>query len=213
MEVNVAKTEIVVFGKKQFGRVEDLQGRWRYAGQAVPVKDEFKYLGVILHCTGGVSAAVPALAAAGKRAMWAMLHRISKLDVQSLQQKVSLFNTLVSPILGYCSEVWGPSLMSKAIRSGSMLNDVMQGVQFMFLRSVAGGVRKSTPRMLLLREFAGKPLVRRWLQAAVDSWNRAIQGGEQSLLFQCMSDNWSLRSDMSGSVKLWCTDFVKVLQH
>ena len=100
--------------------------------------------------------------------MWAMLHRISKLDVQSLQQKVSLFNTLVSPILGYCSEVWGPSLMSKAIRSGSLLNDVMQGVQFMFLRSVAGGVRKSTPRMLLLREFACKPLVRGWLQAPVD---------------------------------------------
>ena len=56
MEVNVAKTEIVVFGKKQFDRVEDLQGRWRYSGQPVPVKDELEYLEVILHCTGGCSA-------------------------------------------------------------------------------------------------------------------------------------------------------------
>ena len=83
----------------------------------------------------------------------------------------------------------------------------------MFLRCIAGGVRKSTPRLLLLREFGCKPIVRSWLRASVVLWNRAVGAGEDSLMYQCMFENWSLQSDMRGGVKLWCREFEKVLQH
>lgn len=103
--------------------------------------------------------------------------------------------------------------MCGALRSEGMLGNILQGVQLMFLRCIAGGVRKSTPRLLLLREFACKPLVRSWLRAAAVLWNRAVAGGEHSLLHQCMIENWSLQTDMRGGVKLWCREFEKVLQH
>ena len=126
---------------------------------------------------------------------------------------MSLFDTLVSPILCYCSEVWGPSQMCSALRSDGMLGNILQGVQFMFLRCIAGGVRKSTPRLVLLRASACKPLVRSWLRAATVLWNRTAAGGEHNLMHQCMLENWSLQSDMRGGVKLWCREFKKVLQH
>ena len=213
MEVNVAKTEIVVFGKQRYGRPDSLQGVWQYAGQAVPVSDEFKYLGVVLHCTKGVSAAISTLAASGKRAMWAMLQRIGALRVESLQQKVSLFNNLVSPVLSYCSEVWGPGVLGAANRSEGMLDNPLQRVQFMFLRCISGGVCKATPRLLLLREFGCAPLVRAWIKSVCDLWNRASRAGVDSLLHQCMSDNWAMRADLSSGVKVWCYQWHKVLQH
>ena len=103
--------------------------------------------------------------------------------------------------------------MCGSLRSDGMLGNILQCVQFMFLRCIAGGVRKSTPRLLLLREFASKPLVRSWLRAAGVLWNRAVAAGEDSLMHQCMLENWSMRSDMRGGVKLWCREFEKVLQH
>jgi hypothetical protein len=213
MEVNVAKTEIVVFGRKQFDKLENLQSRWKFAGQPIPVSSEFKYLGVVFHSTRGVSAAVSTLAAAGKRAMWAMLQRIGRLDIQSLKQKVDLFDMLVAPILSYCSEVWAPEVLGAAVRSDGMLDNVLQKVQFLFLRCVAGGVRKATPRKLLLREFGCVPVSRAWVRSMCELWNRMCAAGSGSLLYECLLENWDMRVDMSYGVKVWCQQFVKVLQH
>jgi hypothetical protein len=53
----------------------------------------------------------------------------------------------------------GPTGVAKA------LSNDMQVVQFMFLRMLAGRVRKSTCRQLLLREFGCQPLVSAWFTA------------------------------------------------
>jgi hypothetical protein len=57
--VNVAKTEVVVFRhpKTRTGGA----WYWQYSGQPVPRTTVFKYLGVILHETPGVSVAIDSL--------------------------------------------------------------------------------------------------------------------------------------------------------
>jgi hypothetical protein len=213
MAVNVNKTEIVVFGRRQYDKPENLRGRWQYAGMPVPVSVEFKYLGVVLHCTKGVSAAIPTLAAAGKWAMWAMLQRVGDMQLESLMQKVQLFDAVVAPILNYCSEVWGPGVLAKCFRSDSMLDNELQRVQMLFLRCIAGNIRRSSPRLLLLREFGCNPLVRYWIQYAVDLWNRVCGAGQTSLLHQCMLDDWVNRTDNRYGIKTWACQFCAVLQH
>ena len=93
--------------------------------------------------------------------MWAMRSRCSDHNITGLGLQVHLFNSLVSPILGYCSEVWGPALLhgcgSGPPGVGKALSNDMQVVQLMFLRMLAGRVRKSTCRQLLLREFGCRP--------------------------------------------------------
>jgi hypothetical protein len=75
--------------------------------------EEFRYLGVIFHATKGVSACCNSLTTAGRRAMWSMTNCCAESNLQSLSMQVHLFGALVAPILSYCSEVWGPALLSK----------------------------------------------------------------------------------------------------
>ena len=213
MEVNVAKTEIVIFGRREYDKLDRLQGRWRYNGQPVPVSKEFKYLGVVLHCTKGVAAAVPTLAAAGRRAMWAMLQKVGKLDLQSLHQKVVLFDALVVPILSFCCDVWAPDVLSASLGSLGCLDNELQRVQMLFLRCIAGGVRKSTPRFLLLRELGCSPLVRGWFRSMLGFWNRVASSRPEGLLYQCLVEDLRLHNVVSYGVKSWCHQFCKVLQH
>jgi hypothetical protein len=109
--------------------------------------------------------------------------------------KVDLFDSLVSPILTYCSEVWAPSLLRTCNTPGRCLDNPLQRVQFLFLRRLAGGLRKSTARALLLREFGGKPLVRAWLQACVSMWNRVCGLPQGDVLAAALVDNISLAQE------------------
>ena len=53
LEVNLSKTEAVVFrpASRSFNREE---WQWTYKGAAVPISQEFKYLGIVFHKTQGL---------------------------------------------------------------------------------------------------------------------------------------------------------------
>jgi hypothetical protein len=119
--------------------------------------------------------------------------------------QVHLFNSLVSPILGYCSEVWAPALLHS---SGSgpagvfkALSNDMQLVQFMFLRLLAGRVRKSTCR-LLLREFGCQPLISAWFTACWSLWDRVVSLPPGDWLFLAMQESRDPCSSPDLSVRV-----------
>jgi hypothetical protein len=178
MTVNVDKSVVVVFGSSPLQTMDppiQLRGR-NGVRQPIPQVSEFKYLGVVMHETRGVSACVADLSAAGRRAMWAMLSRCGSFGIGSLSMKVRLFGSLVSPILSYCSEVWAPSVMVGARSATQLLNVAEQSsIQLMFLRLIAGSPRRSTRRELLLREFGCQPLAHHWIVSAVALWNRCVR--------------------------------------
>lgn len=87
------------------------QGGWQYPGQEVPLFSEFWYLGIVFHQTRGMSACVSALQSAGLRVMWGMLQhtmlsRCGTTVIGSVEVQAQLFDALMAPIHGYCSEVW-----------------------------------------------------------------------------------------------------------
>jgi hypothetical protein len=92
--------------------------------------------------------------------------------------------------------VWSPALLHS---SGSgptgvakALSNDMQVVQFMFLRMLAGRVRKSTCRQLLLREFGCQPLVSAWFTACWSLWDRVVSRPPGDWLFLAMQENRDL---------------------
>jgi hypothetical protein len=211
MEVNVSKTEIVAFGKQKYKGAHV----WQYAGAPVKVSEQFKYLGIMLDATKGVSAATGPLRAAGQRAMWGLLSRCKALRVHNLGLKVDLFGSLVAPVLCYGADVWGPAHLAK------QCDDAMHAVQFDFLRLLAGKVRKSTSRHVLLREFGMYPLSRRWLQAVVGLWNVAAQRVPGDVLRLAMDDNWAMAHGTGASLRgrpvatrrkqVWCAEVAEFL--
>jgi hypothetical protein len=209
MHVNVAKCAVVVFGKRRSVLGRDMpQAGLHYAGQPVPCVQEFKYLGIVFHETKGVSACVEALRLAGLRAMWGMLGRCRDMDMASIEVQVQLFDALVAPVLGFCAEVWAPTLLRGASEPVKCLENPLQRVQSLFMRQLGGGLRKSTSRQLMFREFGCQPLVRAWLQAALGLWNRVQQLPEGNLLRVVLSESLALGDGVGVG---WVGDFKSLL--
>jgi len=79
---------------------------WKINDEIVEVVDKFKYLGVTFSYNGSMKHAVDVL---NQQALRAFNHLLSlfyrvKMDVKT---KLTMFDTLVVPILLYCSDVWG----------------------------------------------------------------------------------------------------------
>lgn len=199
---------VVVFGK-QAPRPADLPaGGWVYAGQVVPRLTEFRYLGIVFHQTRGMSVAVSTLRNAGLRAMWGMLGRCGDVGLHSLQVKVNLFDALVAPVLSFGAEIWGPNLLRNCRTPLGCMDNDLHGVQSMFMRQLGGGLRRSTPRQLLLREFGCKPLVRGWIQAMTASWNRMIALPASSLLKVAFTENVEMGAGLPSG---WFSGFSALL--
>lgn len=209
MHVNVAKCAVVVFGRKKPSVARDIPpGGWRYKEQPVPCVQEFRYLGIVFHETKGVSACVDALHAAGLRAMWGMLGRCADIEVASLEIQVQLFDALVAPVLGFCADVWAPTLLRGAVTPKDFLDNALQRVQALFMRRLGGGLRRSTSRMLMFREFGCRPLVRGWLQGVIGLWNRMQSLPESNLLRAVLSESLTLGGEVGVS---WLSDFTALL--
>jgi hypothetical protein len=102
------------------------------------------------------------------------------LDIRSLEVQVQLFDALVAPVLGYCSDVWAPTLLRNCDSADACMDNDLHKVQSLFMRQALGGLRRSTSRRLLLWELGCSPVVRAWFHSMVSSWNRMIALSEES---------------------------------
>lgn len=116
--------------------------------------------------------------------MWGMLGKCGNIGLRSLEVQVQLFKTVVAPVLGYCAEVWGPTLLRNKASPVACMDSDLHQVQSMFMRQLGGGLRSSTPWQLMLREFGCKPLVRGWLQARLGLWNMTVDMGDARCLYR-----------------------------
>lgn len=99
--MNVKKTKILVFELRK-----SITPCFHFNGDPIEQVDEFKYLGVLMHGTKGLSPAIEYLCKAAKRAMLGLQRRCQQLSIHDPIMKCKLFDTLVKPILCYCCEVW-----------------------------------------------------------------------------------------------------------
>jgi hypothetical protein len=169
LKVNLETTEIVVYRKAGSKLPQGLQ--WLYEGHQVRVSDSFRYLGVWLHSTKGLSVARDALKAVGQEAMWAMLGRFKHMQLRDLYLKTHMFDTLVKPVLSYGCEVWGPDALQHISLAAGMLDNSLQEVQTLFMRQL-GKFRKSTNRQVMLKELCWVPLSLHWCKMIVCYWNQ-----------------------------------------
>ena len=158
--VNAAKTKIVVFRKAGRLPAKDI---WRYGDQIIDIVSSFKYLGFNLTSGGSFSGTIQDLTNSARRAMFGLktiIHRNSEL-LPSMQ--IKLFNSLVSPILGYGSEIWG---MSKA--------DPMEKLHLSFLKNLLY-VKQSTPNCFIYGELGVYPLFLQRQLRVIKFWIKILR--------------------------------------
>lgn len=209
LEVNVRKTEVVVFGRRRWRPSNPFT--WSYNSQAIPRADSFKYLGVVMHTTRGLNMASDSLRSAGLRAMWAMQVRFKQRDIVDFSMRCRLYRILTQPILNYCSEVWAPGLL---LDLNKALHAPLQVIQNDFLRAM-GGLKKRTPADLLARESGLSPISRMWVNACCKLWNRLI-GSEDGWVRRAFIDDLELTKSLATDENplnkhVWCGAWVTAL--
>lgn len=187
MQVNlgpVDKTCCVVFRRRGCAIPDGLH--LTFNGVPVPIAEQYKHLGVILHATMGTSVAMEALASSAERAMYAMLRKCRQHCITQFDFKCRLFDFLVAPILSYGCHVWAPELFQPVIHRLALAARyavnvrawelplpflTADDVHMTFLRSMAG-VGSGCSADVILRDFARLPIMFHWVQLAARWFKR-----------------------------------------
>ena len=102
LRVNTKKTKICIFENRRSQQNQ----LWYYDGEPLDIVDSFCYLGMKFHKNGNLEPSVKALSEQALKAANQLL-ALSKRMSYDVKTKLKLFDSLVSPILLYASEVWG----------------------------------------------------------------------------------------------------------
>ena len=151
MTVNQAKTQVVVFRKGPTA----VSPSFRYAGRALDVVDEYRYLGFYFHAWKRPHQhGFPKLLDSAQRAANWLSGRCHALGIRDLAAALRLFNMYVRPILLYACHVWLPFLPSALVLGNSPLEKVQLSFIKSFLR-----LPPSTATASLLWETGAAPVL------------------------------------------------------
>lgn len=98
LSINVSKTKIVVFSKRKYNNKKE----FLLNNEEVDVKDSYTYLGLLSNYNGNFCQGRKKL---GKQALYALYRKIYNLAI-SVDLQSKLFDSLITPILLYSSEIW-----------------------------------------------------------------------------------------------------------
>jgi hypothetical protein len=186
--VNVDKSAAVIFNTT---RVVRRRAKLIYKGQAWPVEDDYRYLGLVLSCTQGLGAAQGHLESAGKRAAYRVLQRCRELHITELDIALTLFDNQVLPCLTYGAEVWMPymkCLMADPIKA---MEAPMERVQLWFLKRFLG-LRGTTTSWVVLAEASRAPVYLYALKQVCRLWNKLACLNEHHLAYRVFLDSIQL---------------------
>ena len=205
LHVNLTKTDVVMFGKKPGGFPH-----WIFNGAPVPIKTEYKYLGLTFQSKHGLSRCVQKLTTAGQRALHAMYKRCHELQLDVPSIMCSLFDSLVRPVLSYGCEVWSPYPSPCTVR------EKPEVLHRRFLKRCAG-VAEATPSDIVYGEFGRTPLqvfwrrlTERYLERLQSQEDGSILGSaylESEALYQAGHQSWAAHYHRQTAAEGWVSDW------
>lgn len=172
LEVNESKTKVVIFCKKKIPQ----KPIFTYNGINLNVEDEFTYLGVLFSNNGKFAKTKKRALDQGRKAMFSIMKKSRKFNLP-VDLQLHLFDTMVSPILLYGSEVWGYED-----------NSIIESLYLSFYKMILK-VKKSTPNCIIYGELGRYPSDIFIKSRMIGFWKRIICGKKDkicSVLYKLM---------------------------
>jgi hypothetical protein len=188
--INVSKTKVVVFKKRRNAAPE-----FTYRGTTIEWVQSFRYLGLELHSTRGMTVAIDKLTAAGKKALFALRRRCNDLSITDPEVMCQLFDSLVRPVLSYACEVWIGCTRAKGLQQAEQ-------VHIMFLRGILG-VNKATSTFTVLGEFGRYPLEYFWWQQTFKYYDRLRESTPDCLLYYAYQTQLQMIIVLNDNQQCW----------
>ena len=197
-----------------------VQGEWGgFELGGVPLKQQphYKYLGLMFEDGGTPRQMLTRAIDKARAGMRTMFGKCYKLNLHNANVQGHLFDSLIKPLLCYGCEVWGPDVMSAAVKSGG--SNLASGaaeveVHKAFMRQSLG-VGLNTPSAALMHELGRRPTMVFWLRMAAQLWNRALKRDASDYLVLALRDNVELARgrglDTKTAKGLWAHHFLGCL--
>ena len=150
LSVNTKKTKCITFQKKSRLNKKD---SFYVNKNKIENVTQYSYLGITINSAGSFHIAMETLARKARRAIYALNSRyqIKRLPVKAA---LKLFDCVISPILLYCSEVWGAFHYTDYDRWD---NNIIEKIHLSFCKHLLG-VNRSTTNILVRGELGRFPL-------------------------------------------------------
>ncbi len=183
LAINPNKCEIVVFAKSSRAWSKH---QWQVDSVTLPRSQKFKYLGVELHGSRGIKAAVQQRFSCMVAAQSSINRRLRELGAPRDPALIAeLFDTITAASGSYGCEIWGTPFLHE----WHLRDCTLQRYQCSVYKH-ALGVRRNTSNLLVLLEMGKYPLQINWLQRTVNYWNKLVHDKANSvLLAACLAEN------------------------
>jgi hypothetical protein len=209
MEVNISKSECVIFNKDAHRRRAGSSVGWSYEGHDLDVKECFIYLGVRMGSEGAAKAdrlAAKRMVNKGRAALITMMGTCQSNGLYNPFLQRHLYHTLVAPVLSYGSEIWGPSYVGSMWARGAYKGE-QEDVLKLFIR-MCFWTPKSTPLAPTMMELNCVPVLVQFLKRILVFWNRLVRADVASLQAAAFQGSIALHDN---GCKSWAQGFATML--
>jgi hypothetical protein len=206
LSVNLEKTKILVFNdSRSLDRIAQ-EDQFTFLRNKVEVADTYPYLGFIFNRKEvDWKATKSNTVEAAKRAYFAAWNRMHALKIPCPLLKCSLFDSLVSSVMSYGSDMWGVDFLKSS--SEFMELEVMHRS---FLKRILH-LRSSVPNEVVMIELGRFPLKFQWFKLIIRYFNRLVKMGDEDRLVKlAFRADLELPNSWSSKIKSWVFDTLEL---
>ena len=190
--INAGKSKCMHFRK---GRKQRSTFEFKVGNDILETVDRYRYLGVIFQEKCDYTFNCEALAKGAGRALGGIISKIHNLRDLGFKSFDKLFHSCVSPIMDYCSSVWG-------VKRHQSLENVQHRAMRYFL-----GVHRFTPILAMVGDTGWLPSIYRRWRSMIRLWNRLILMNNERLTKKVFNADLVLHN----SSKNWSSEINQVM--
>ena len=170
--LNTDKTKVMIFNKT--GRL--IRKNFIFNNIQLETVRSYKYLGFLITPSGEINSGLNDLRDRAMKAFFKLKTTVGTQFNRNIQTMVNLFDSLIKPILLYCSDFWGCLKLPK--------NNPIENFHHMACKHILG-VQKQTTNIGVLLELGRIPLQIFARKASIKNWERIKSGRVNPLLKTC----------------------------
>ena len=175
LTINCKKTKCLIFNKT--GRL--FRTKFYLNGTDLENVREYKYLGFIFTPSGEIRTGLEDLRDRALKAFYSLKNKMGTAFYRNIPTSLSLFDSLIKPILLYASDFWGPLKLPA--------NNPIENLQMRVFKELLG-VSKKTTNIGVLLELGRTSLDIIAIKLGVKNWERVRKGHANPILVASYRD-------------------------
>lgn len=175
LSINIKKTKCLIFNKS--GRL--IRRKFFLDGVEIENVRTYKYLGFVFTPSGEIKTGLHDLRDRALKSFQTLRNKMGNSFNKNVLTALSLFESMIKPILLYSSDFWGCLKLPK--------NNPIETLHMRICKQILG-VQKQTTNLGVLLELGRTPLDISWIKLAVKNWERIKKKNANSILLSSYND-------------------------